>query len=147
MDKNEQNTIETYANHIYKQLGGTMKFVNKKEFIKKRVQKPSLFEDRFIEFQELIYNGDFRKLITQWRRLFVVFLNEAFMGRKQNLMGGGVRYSIDCRFNKAQFLLNYSENNIECTITNAKGIKANYKDENFDNVAKEFFENVKEYIN
>ena len=146
LDKNDQNTIETYANHIYKQLGGTIKIVDKKDFITKRVEKRFVFEKHFIEFQELIYNRDFRKLISKLSQFSGMFANDAFFVNKHNLMDGGVRFSIDCRFDKAQFLLNYSENNIECTVTNAEGIKSNYKDENFDNIAKEFFENVREYI-
>ena len=146
LDKNDQNTIETYANHIYKQLGGSMKFIYKKDFIRKSVKKYPSFEDYFVEFQELIYNRNFMKLITKWSNFAILFLNEGFVVRTQNLISGGVKLSIDCRFNKANFLLTYSENNVEWVITNAEGIKSNYTDENFDNVAKEFFENVAEYI-
>lgn len=146
LDKNDQNTIETYANHIYKQLGGTMKSGSKKDFIKKQVEERFVFEKRFFEFQELIYNRNFRKLISKWISFSSMFINDAFFVNKHNLMEGGVRISIDCRFDKAQFLLNYSENNIECIITTAEGRKSDYKDENFDKVAEEFFEDVKEYI-
>jgi len=146
LDKNDQNTIETYANHIYKQLGGTIKIVDKKEFIAKRVDKRFVFEKYFIEFQELIYNRNFKKFISKLYKFSGMFANDAFFVNKHNLMGGGVRFSIDCRFDKSQFLLNYSEKNIECVITNAEGVKSNYKDENFNNVAKEFFENVREYL-
>ncbi len=61
-------------------------------------------------------------------------------------MGGGVGIILGCKLNKAQFLLRYTESNIECTITTAKGLKSSYKDENFNDIAKEFFEDIREYI-
>ena len=145
IDRNDQKTLDTFANNIYNQLVKTMKIQFPYQYIIKKDESYSRNKDLFIEFQKLIYTQDFKKIIAQWHRFKRLFMSELFMGKLYSHYGSGIlsiRYYLD----KSGLEITYEKDIYTCTITNSKEITVKNTDKDFNSMAKEFFDNIADSI-
>ncbi len=150
INRDNQDLLKSYSNAIFNQLKTSLRYEENIEFIVKAKPKRK-YPNKFEEFQDLILNGNFKRLFAHWNQYCILFSsNNAFVISPplytRNPMHILVRHRLD---KMCSFELSLMGDLPQCKISIDKGVEADnlINNKDFNEIAKQFFECIKDSIN
>lgn len=145
----EQQTIETYAKTIYQQLQIRENNLNLPNNLIVKTVKPKFQETSlFKRFQKLIFERDFKEILTIWDVFEGLFDTNAFyeINKIADISGSEI-FIIQYKFNHATMDLSHGGGKFRCNISTLDYRNISDENEEFNNAAKEFFKIIADGVN
>lgn len=145
----EQQIIETYAKSIYQQLQINESNLNLPNNLIVKAVKPKFQETSlFNRFQKLIFERDFKEILTKWDIFEELFDTNAFHNiNKIADISGSEIFIIQYKFEVATMQLSHGGGKFSCNISTPDYRYISDENEEFDNAGKEFFEIIADGVN
>jgi len=143
IERVDYNNLISITNTIYSQLASTLKYEYQRDFIIKE-EKPT--SNRFSEFQNLIYNKNYKSIFDQWNKFRILFINPIFSISNHFSTWRGFIF-INYPFTNKTLKLNYEGFDFSCEIENKNKETIEDTDDNFIKNVKSFFEDIIDSVN